>query len=51
MASPVLDALTAVLPPDRVITDPDRVASYRFDRASFCPAGQPVAVVRPRNTP
>ena len=50
MASPVLDALTAVLPPDRVITDPDRFASYRFDRASFCPAGQPVAVVRPRNT-
>ena len=50
MASPVLDALTAALPQDCVTTDPDRVASYRFDRAAFCPAGQPLVVVLPRNT-
>jgi len=50
MASSVLDALTAALPVDRVITDPDRLASYRFDRAAFCPAGHPIAVVRPTRT-
>jgi len=50
MARSVLDALTVALPVDRVITDPDRLASYRFDRAAFCPAGHPIAVVRPTRT-
>jgi glycolate oxidase len=33
------------LPGDVVVTDPDRLAGYRNDRAMFCPAGMPAAVV------
>jgi glycolate oxidase len=43
-------ALLDVLPADVVVTDPDRTAGYRHDRAMFCPAGEPAAVVLPRNT-
>ncbi|KHL08391.1 UNVERIFIED_CONTAM: FAD-linked oxidase [Mumia flava] len=33
-----------------VLTDPDRLASYRTDRAQFCDAGTPDAVVLARST-
>ena len=46
----VLAALTAELPPDAVIVDPDVVDSYRFDRASTVVPGTPVALVRPTST-
>jgi glycolate oxidase len=46
----VVEALRAELPDDVVVTDPDRLESYRFDRAMFCPAGIPVAVVLARET-
>ncbi|MGH1565505.1 FAD-binding oxidoreductase [Mumia sp. DW29H23] len=42
----LLDALGA----DVVLTDPDRLASYRTDRAMFCDAGTPCAVVLARAT-
>jgi glycolate oxidase len=41
----LLGRLRAELPPEVVVTDPDRVESYRYDRATFCPAGVPAAVV------
>lgn len=44
----MIDELTAALPPGRVLTDPDLLAGYRRDEAGLCPAGDPVAVVRPR---
>lgn len=44
------DSLRAALAdglPERVlVTDPDRLASYRHDMATFCPYGEPAAVVR-----
>src|SRR3954464_14085596 len=46
----VVGALGEVLPAQVVITDPDRIASYRTDRAMFCPAGTPAAVVLARST-
>jgi glycolate oxidase len=49
-ASTVTAALLAVLPADVVVTDPDRLESYRYDRAMFCPAGIPAAVVLARET-
>ena len=48
--SQVVGALAAVLPPEAVVTDPDRLESYRYDRAQFCPAGVPAAVVLARET-
>lgn len=48
MGPGVLDALRDGLPADAVVDDPDRIESYRYDRALFCPAGTPVAVVRAR---
>jgi glycolate oxidase len=33
-----------------LVTDPDRMESYRYDRAMFCPAGMPAAVVLARET-
>ncbi len=45
-----LDELTAALGPDRVITDPDLLTSYRRDEADLCAAGTPLAVVRPEET-
>ncbi|MFD1826931.1 MULTISPECIES: FAD-binding oxidoreductase [Mumia] len=41
----LVDALGEV-----VVTDPDRLASYRTDRAMFCDAGTPCAVVLARET-
>jgi len=46
----VVDALLSDLPSDVVISDPDLLESYRYDRAMFCPAGVPAALVRPRET-
>lgn len=45
-----LDGLARLLPPDRLITDPDLVASYSHDEAEGAPYERPVAVVRPRET-
>jgi len=45
-----LAALCAGLPAEAVVTDPDLVQAYRHDRAMFCPAGTPLAVVRARQT-
>ncbi|GAB3655371.1 FAD-binding oxidoreductase [Streptomyces sparsus] len=36
------------LPADAVLTDPDVMAAYTHDMASFCTAGTPAAVVLPR---
>jgi len=49
-ASGVVPALAAVLPPAALVTDPDRLESFRYDRAQFCPAGVPGAVVLARET-
>ncbi|MFJ2741587.1 FAD-binding oxidoreductase [Streptomyces sp. NPDC087440] len=47
-----LDDLQALLrtglPDDALITDPDVMASYAHDMASFCAAGTPAVVVLPR---
>ena len=40
-------ALTAVLPADRVVTDPDVLASYAHDEAEWAEHVLPVAAVRP----
>ncbi|HET6627703.1 MAG TPA: FAD-linked oxidase C-terminal domain-containing protein [Nocardioidaceae bacterium] len=50
MSRGILEALADALPDGCVVTDPDRMESYRFDRAMFCPAGIPAAVVLPRET-
>ncbi|WP_406861185.1 FAD-linked oxidase C-terminal domain-containing protein [Streptomyces sp. HUAS MG47] len=44
----LLDRLRAGLPAEALQTDPDVMASYANDMASFCPAGAPAAVVLPR---
>lgn len=50
MTSEVFDALSAVLPPGAVVTDPDIVEGYRYDRAMTVVPGKPLAVVRPSST-
>ncbi len=47
-ATGVVEALTAVLPPGRVVTDPDVLASYAHDEAEWAQHVQPAALVRPR---
>jgi glycolate oxidase len=42
--------LFADLPPDRVLTDPDVVATYLHDEAEWAEHGNAVAVVRPTTT-
>lgn len=42
--------LRSGLPETAVQTDPDVLESYRYDRAHFCPAGVPAAVVLPQST-
>ncbi len=42
--------LTAALGDEVVTVDPDRMSSYRYDRASDPAAGTPVALVRARST-
>lgn len=46
----VLDDLLAVLPTNRVVTDPAVLVSYHRDMADLCDAGMPLAVLRPRST-
>jgi glycolate oxidase len=41
--------LRTILPADRVIDDPDVLATYRRDEADLVADGQPIAVVRPRS--
>jgi glycolate dehydrogenase FAD-linked subunit len=48
--SDVVEQLRQALPPEALVTDPDRLQSYRYDRAMFCPAGEPLAVVLARET-
>src|SRR4051794_31184950 len=45
-----VEQLRQVLPPEALVTDPDRIERYRYVRAMFCPAGMPVAVVLARET-
>lgn len=42
-----VDELAALLPPDRVVRDPDAFAGFVHDEAEWAPHGQPSAVVRP----
>jgi glycolate oxidase len=49
-ADDVVAALAAELPDSVLVTDPARLESYRHDRAMFCPAGRPAAVVLARQT-
>ncbi|OBG83348.1 FAD-linked oxidase [Mycobacterium sp. E802] len=46
----MLSELIAKLPEGVVVTDPDILASYRWDRAADPAAGTPLAVVRPTRT-
>jgi glycolate oxidase len=48
-AAPVLAALRRALPADRVITDPDVLATVSHDEAEWAPAGPPAAAVRARS--
>jgi len=45
-----LPSLVSALGADKVITDPDRMANYRWDRARDSSAGLPLAVVRAEST-
>src|SRR5215212_1153156 len=49
-AATVVHRLAQGLPPEALVTDPDVMQSYRYDRAQFCPAGVPAAVVLARET-
>lgn len=48
--SDVVEQLRQALPAEALVTDPDRMESFRYDRAMFCPAGMPIAVVLARET-
>ncbi len=50
MTDAALRALEEALPDGTVVTDPDVVASYRFDRATTVRAGTPLALVRATST-
>ena len=43
-----MDELSALLPPGRVLSDPDVLRSYSHDEAEWAPWEPPAAVVRPR---
>src|SRR5687767_3125338 len=45
----LLDHLTALLPPNELVTDPDTMAAYASDQARFCEVGRPAALVRARS--
>ncbi len=47
---PLVERLTALLGGRSVLTDPDILATHRFDHATFCPAGSARALVRPEST-
>lgn len=44
------EALRELLPDGRVFDDPDVLVAHSRDRATFCPAGTPAALVRARST-
>jgi len=44
----LIDDLLTVLPPDRVVTDPDVLRAYAHDEAEWAPHTLPAAMVRPR---
>jgi len=46
----VVSALADGLPPQALLTSADLLEAYRYDRAMFCPAGVPAAVVLARET-
>jgi len=48
MGTELVAALREGLPTEMVVDDPDRLETYRFDMATFCPAGKPAVLVRPR---
>ncbi|MBC2935139.1 FAD-binding oxidoreductase [Nocardioides sp. zg-1228] len=50
MSGAALDELMAALPADVVVVEPVTVENHRRDRADLCPAGTPLALVRPRTT-
>jgi glycolate oxidase len=50
MSDQLVRALQAALPDNCVVTDRDRMQSFRFDRAMFCPSGEPAVVVLARET-
>jgi glycolate oxidase len=45
----LIDDLRSVLPPDRVVTDPDVLRGYAHDEAEWAPYALPAALVRPRD--
>jgi glycolate oxidase len=47
---PVVADLLAALPADRVLLDPDVMATYQHDEAEWAQFGRAAAVVRPRST-
>ena len=49
MSTPI-EELAGLLPEGAVVTDDATSDSFRHDSASFCAAGQPLAVVRPTTT-
>jgi glycolate oxidase len=46
----VLRDLASAVPPEALLSDPVITEAYRYDEARFCPAGVPLAVVRPTTT-
>lgn len=50
MSDAALAELAAGLPAGTLLTDPASTDAYRHDEAGFCPAGRPLAVVRPSTT-
>ena len=50
MTAEVLTALRDALPADALITDPDSMDAYRWDRANDPGAGMPLAIVRASST-
>jgi len=50
LSATVLAELVAALGEDAVVTDRDILDAHSRDRASFCTAGVPAVLVRPRNT-
>ena len=50
MSADALRELEAALPAGTVVVDPATVDNHKRDRADLCPAGSPLALVRPRTT-
>jgi glycolate oxidase len=48
--SPQIGALDRLLPPGRLVTDPDVLLSYAHDEAAHADYGSPAALVRPRSS-